>query len=365
MIAVEILIGLAGGLLVVVVLASAVRAVVVPRAERVLVSAIVFFCVRTLFESLARRRESWQDRDRILARLAPFALLMLPLVWAALIILGFSGVFWSMGVHPWREALVLSGSSLTTLGFRTTDDLPTLLCAIGEGLIGLGLFALLISFLPTIYGAFSRRETAVGKLHNRSTNQSGEASAATLLIRASSVGGLHQLTELWQEWEDWFVELEETHTSFPVLVHFRSPVPERSWITAAGLALDTASIFASSVDFEHKPRAALMIRTGTLSLRRIADFFGFDFDPDPSPTDRICIEPHEFHAVHEQLADAGVPLLPDRDRCWRDFAGWRVNYDRPLLALAAYVEAPPAPWVSDREVDLDRPKIFNRPRRFA
>ena len=125
-----------------------------------------------------------------MGRFAPVALLLLPLAWAALIIIGFSGIFWALGVDPWRDALVLSGSSITTLGFRTTDDLPTLLLSITEGLIGLGIFALLISFLPTIYGAFSRRETAVGKLHIRSTNQRGEASAATLLSRTAAIGGL-------------------------------------------------------------------------------------------------------------------------------------------------------------------------------
>lgn len=363
MVALDIVVGSVSALLVISVLGSAVRTVVVPRAEQVFVSTIVFIAVRRLFELLAWRRDRWQDRDRILARFAPVALTMLPLVWSALIIVGFSGVFWALGVDPWREALVLSGSSLTTLGFRTTTDLPTLVTSIVEGLIGLGLFALLISFLPTIYGAFSRRETAVGKLQIRSTDMRGEASAATLLARISSVGGLSQVTELWREWEDWFVELEETHTSFPMLVHFRSPVPERSWITAAGLALDAASVYASSIEFENKPRAALMIRTGTVSLRRIADYFGFEYDADPAPDAPISIEKHEFEAVYERMALAGVPLLADRDQCWRDFAGWRVNYDQPLLALAAYTEAPPAHWVSDRGVTQRRPRIFKRAKR--
>jgi hypothetical protein len=364
-IAVEIAVGIVGGLLVIGVLGSAVRTVVVPRGEQLVIAAIVFTGVRRVFELLARRKKTWRDRDRIMARFGPVALLLLPLAWAVLIILGFSGVFWALGVDPWRDALVLSGSSLTTLGFRTTTDLPTLLLSITEGLIGLGIFALLISFLPTIYGAFSRREKAVGKLHIRSTNRHNEATAATLLIRTSAIGGLEQVTELWSEWEDWFVELEETHTSFPMLVFFRSPVAERSWITAAGLALDTAAIYASSVDLEHKPRAALMIRTGTLSLRRIADYFGFAFDLDPSPSDPISVEKHEFEAVYDELAESGVPLLDDRDQCWRNFAGWRVNYDAPLLALAAFSEAPPALWVSDRGVVAVRPRLFKRSRRLA
>ena len=48
------------------------------------------------------------------------------------------------------------------------------------------------------------------------------------------------------------------------------------------------------------------------------------------------------------LAAAGVALRPDRDQAWRDFKGWRVNYDTVLITLAGLVMAPYAPWVSDR-----------------
>jgi hypothetical protein len=43
-----------------------------------------------------------------------------------------------------------------------------------------------------------------------------------------------------------------------------------------------------------------------------------------------------------------VRVIADRDQAWRDFAGWRVNYDTVLLALAALTLAPPAMWSSDR-----------------
>ena len=41
-------------------------------------------------------------------------------------------------------------------------------------------------------------------------------------------------------------------------------------------------------------------------------------------------------------------LKSDRDECWRNFAGWRVNYDTPLVALAGLTDAPAVPWSSDR-----------------
>ena len=45
-----------------------------------------------------------------------------------------------------------------------------------------------------------------------------------------------------------------------------------------------------------------------------------------------------------------MPLRADRDQAWRDFAGWRVNYDVPLVTLAGFLVAPYARWSSDRSI---------------
>jgi hypothetical protein len=113
--------------------------------------------------------------------------------------------------------------------------------------------------------------------------------------------------------------------------------------------LDAAAITISSVDLPGSPAdASLCIRAGFLCLRRIAAFFGIPVENDPSPTDPIAVTKDEFLQALDQLAAAGVPLKPDREQCWTDFAGWRVNYDSALLSLAAIVMAPNAPWSSDR-----------------
>lgn len=85
-----------------------------------------------------------------------------------------------------------------------------------------------------------------------------------------------------------------------------------------------------------------------LCLREIADFFAIPHNPHPRPDDPISISRAEFEAALDELAAEGVPLKPDRDQAWHDFAGWRVNYDTILRALAGLVMAPPAMWSSDR-----------------
>lgn len=121
-------------------------------------------------------------------------------------------------------------------------------------------------------------------------------------------------------------------------------------MTAAGVILDSAALMLSAVDMVVSPDARLMIRMGFLALRHVSDYFGVDYNPDPQPGDPISISQIEFNEVLDQLAAGGVPLKPDRERAWREYAGWRVNYDRPLLALAAMTMAPYAPWVSDRSL---------------
>jgi hypothetical protein len=51
-------------------------------------------------------------------------------------------------------------------------------------------------------------------------------------------------------------------------------------------------------------------------------------------------------------------LKPDLQAAWLDFAGWRVNYDTVLIALAGLTAAPYAPWSSDRSLRDWRPPLI-------
>ena len=356
MIALQIAAVSAGIIIVATVLSAAVRTVVVPRGEHVLLSTLVFGVTRAFFGLFAKDAHSYERRDRVMSRFAPTALMLLPIVWAFGLIAGFTPIFWGLGVDSWRDALLLSGSSITTLGFRAAESTAQTLAAILEALLGLGLVALLISFLPTIYTQFSRREITVAKLFIRAESADGRADPVTLLIRSYTIGGLGRLDEIWEDWDQWFVEVAESHRSFPSLNFFRSPEPDRSWVTGAGLALDLASLYLSTVDVDSNPRAALMVRSGYLSLRGLCDYFNIPYEPDPAPTDPISVTRDEFVEAYERLAGAGVPVYADRAQAWADFQGWRVNYDGPLTYLADFTMAPYQPWVSDRAVRF-RPSL--------
>ena len=341
----------AGVALAVEVLLSAIRTVVLPRAQVVPLTRLVFVTLRQAFDVVAKDSRTYADRDRVMALYAPLGLMLLAATWALLVILAFTAVFWGLGVDPLRQAFVTSGSSFTTLGFAPPRDVPTDVAAVGEAIVGLGLVALLISFLPSIYAAFQRRELMVSMLETRAGNP---PTGVRLIVRHQRIGLLDESAQqtgaLFARWEEWFADIEETHTSQGSLPFFRSPQAHRHWVTASGAVLDAAALHLAVVDTAPVPNAALCLRAGYLSLRHIADLFGIEHDANPAPTDPISIAREEFDEACRQLADAGVPLKADREQAWLDFRGWRVNYDKVLVTLAGFFMAPYAPWSSDRSI---------------
>jgi hypothetical protein len=340
--------------LVLLVLDSALRTFVLPRGEAPVTTRAVFIGVRMCFNSIARTRRSYDGRDRVMALYAPIGLLVLPLVWLVMIILAFTAIFHALDVHGFERAFEMSGSSLFTLGFVRPSDLATNVLSFVEAAAGLGVLALLISYLPTIYGAFSRREVLVAQL---STRAGDPPSGIAILVNAHRMERFSLLDDLWVGWQQWFAEVEETHTSLGVLSFFRSPVSHRSWVTAAGAVLDAASLRQSAVDLPFDPEAGLCIRGGFVALRAVAAYFDIPFDSDPVQGDPISIAKDEFLDACEQFVAAGLPVRADRDRAWLEFQGWRVNYDRALLGLAGFVMAPYAPWSSDRSLAYRRPRF--------
>ncbi len=331
--------------IVVFVIDAAIRTFVVPRGAVVTLTALVFLTLRQLFRPLAPASASYERRDRVMAVYGPFALLALPTVSIILLFVGYACMFGGLEHHGFRSAVATSGSSLFTLGFDRPPDLPSLFLSFSEAAMGLGLLALLIAYLPTIYNAFSRREVAVSDLAVRAGTP---PTPAGFLVRAHRTGFLLAMDPFWESWMTWFTEVRETHTSYGGLTFFRSPNPNTNWVTAAGAVLDTASARLAVCDIPWSPASALCIRSGYLALRDIAGFFGYDYVDDPAPDDPISVARDEFDGMYDELKAAGVPVFADREQAWRDFAGWRVNYDQVLHALALFVEAPYAPWISDR-----------------
>lgn len=354
--AIRIVAILAGAILVAWTLYSAIKTVVLPRAAVSGITRWVFLALRRVFLLLARPSHPYERRDRVLAMYSPLALVLTLVAWLTLVLVGYTLIFWGQEYAGWAAAFELAGSSVFTLGSIHPPQVGSTAVVFTAAAVGLFLLALLITYLPSIYGAFSRRELGVTSLAVRA----GEPpSGLEMVSRYWRLERIDALNAVWTEWERWFADVEETHTSLPSLAFFRSPQPDHSWITATGAVLDGAALMASTVDVPHDVQADICLRAGYLCLRRICDFFGIPYDANPQPSDPISITRAEYDDAVAEMEAIGVPLKADRDQAWRDFAGWRVNYDAQLLAMANITSAPYAMWSSDRSGHRTiRPRIF-------
>jgi len=347
---------IAGLIIVISTIFSAISTFVLPRSARSQLNRLVFGLLRGCIEFIFRFVKSYELRDAIMAYYAPIALMTLVPTWYILVSLGYSLMYWSLRAGDYFFDFRLSGSSLLTLGFTPPEGYLITALSFSEAMLGLIMVGLLIAYLPTMYSAFSRREQAVNMLEVRAGNP---PNPFDMLSRFNRIHGLDKLADLWRSWEAWFSDVEESHTTLPALVFFRSPRSDNSWITSAGAVLDSAALTLSSIEIPYDASAALCIRAGFLALRRIADYFDISYPRDPHyPTTPISVKREEFDEVIRKLEEAGLPLKTDREQAWLDFAGWRVNYDRVLLVLCTLVMPPQAPWSSDRAPKFKNPPLF-------
>src|SRR5664279_1891476 len=342
-------------------IASAVRVFVLPRASNEPIARFVFAGMSRLFRLVAKPSKPYAFRDRVMAYYAPVSLLVLPIVWLSIVLVGYTAIFWAFGADRLSDAFRISGSSLFTLGFAATTGTAEDIAAFSEAGIGLLLLALLIAYLPTMYASFSRRELAVNLLEVRADSP---PSAIAMLERFHRLGQMDHFHGQLELWETWFADIAESHTSLAALAFFRSPQRDHSWVNAAGAIMDGAAMYRSTVDVPKDIQADLTIRAGYLTLRRIADFFRLVYVREPGADTPCSISEEDFGIACDELAASGVPLRADRAQAWHDFRGWRINYDQTLLALARLTMAPPAHW-NGRPWEVIEPVNPKRTRPFG
>ena len=254
-----------GGLaLIAIVVDAAVRTFVLPRGAVVRLTRVVSVMIRHAFDLRVRFARTYESRDRVMAMYSPLVLLALVTVWLVMLVGAFTMIFYSVEGNGLFDAFATAGSSLFTLGFERPTGVVATTVSFVAAAFGLGVVALLIAYLPTLYSAFSRREVLVAYLAARAGTP---PRPVDLLQRAQRIGRLEDLDDVWEKYQLWFAELEETHTSLPLLNFFRSPTPDRSWITTAGAILDSAALINSTVDVPFQPMAGLCVRSGYTALR--------------------------------------------------------------------------------------------------
>src|SRR5229473_2139163 len=165
--------------------------------------------------------------------------------WLIVAYVGFALLLWPFATRGAVSAFVDAGSSLFTLGFAVPAGTAPAVIVFLAAATGLVILTLQIAYLPTLYAAFNRRETEVALLNARGGVPSWgpELLARTHYALGSGTSTLDTLPDLYARWESWAADVVESHTTYPVLVRFRSPGPLSSWVTALLAVLDSAALF--------------------------------------------------------------------------------------------------------------------------
>jgi len=341
----------AGGLLVLLAVSSVTVTLIVSRPVNSRLTRWVDRMVDWAYQQVVVHVADARRRDQLGATQAAAVLLAQLAAWLIVAYAGFALLLWPFATRGVVSAFVDAGSSLFTLGFAVPAGTAPAVIVFLAAATGLVILTLQIAYLPTLYAAFNRRETQVALLNERAGVPSWgpELLARTHYALGTGVSTLDTMPDLYERWESWAADVAESHTTYPVLVRFRSPGALSSWVTALLAVLDSAALFlALSPEAAPVVPARLCLRGGFRCFNRIARVMGFDIPEEPGPGAGTSVTYAEFLDAVARMREVGFPIERDPAEAWPDFVGWRVNYERAAYAIAEAIDAVPAMWSGPR-----------------
>ena len=346
-----ILPAVAGFLIVAVVLWEAFETIILPRrvARRFRFTVLVYRMTWFPWRAIAHLYRKTKSRETFLSIYGPLSLLFLFAVWAAVIICGFGLLYYSNSIqdstHPtYAKCVYLSGTTMFTLGIGDVvphTRMEHVLVVIESGL-GFGFLALILSYLPVIYQAFSRREVNIVLLDARAGSP---PTAAELLRRHAGPHYAQDLERLLRDWERSSADILESHVSYPAVCYFRSQHNNESWLAALTAVLDTSSLLLACVDHVSVRQARLTFAMCRHSVVDLAQVFG----QKPVQNSRDRLPPSEFARLRALLTQSGFQLRDDEES-HKKLAKLRAMYEPYLLTLSRFLYMEIPPWILAKEI---------------
>ena len=231
--------------------------------------------------------------------------------------------------------LYMSGTTFFTLGLGDVTPLGSLgrVLVVVEAGIGFGFLGAVISYLPILYQAFSRREVSISLLDARA----GSPASAGELLRHG--GDMAELGQLLCDWRRWSAELLESHLSYTVLAYFRSQHTNQSWLAALTTILDTCALVMAVVSGGPTRQAQVtfaIARHAAVDLAQI-----FIKSPRALALDRL--PPSSLAALRNMLAEAGF-TLEEGVAAEQKLRELRQMYEPYVQALSEYLLMELPPW---------------------
>jgi hypothetical protein len=335
--------------LIVVVFIDAFEAMILPRRVRhgYRLARLFYRYGWFLWRGLARRLPAGRWRNALLAVFGPLSLFLLVGIWAAGLITGFAVLHWSMGTglsvstdHGFATYWYFSGTTFFTLGYG--DLVPTgswgRFLSVVEAGIGFGFLAVVISYLPVLYQAFSRREIPIALLDARAGSPPSAGELLRRLAesrhRAPGVAACAGAGPILQEWERWAAEVLESHLSYPLLSYYRSQHDNQSWVGALTTILDTSALLIAAVDSPDGYQARL---TFAMARHAAVDLGLIFLQEQPSSPDPDRLPAVELTRLRQALHEVGLELR-DGPEMTKTLTELRALYEPIVNALASHFQ---------------------------
>src|SRR5262249_20353749 len=243
--------------LILLVAQDAFETIVLPRRviRRIRLTLLFYRLTQIGWKSIGHLIRSSARRESFRGYVGPLSLLGLVVFWAVLFVFGFGFLLWGLALPlsapdktvNFLTYLYLSGTTFFTLGLGDVTPLSGVgrVLVVTEVALGFIFLALVISYVPILYQAFSRRELRISLLDARA----GSPATAVELLRRNCVSkNVEELCILLHDWEEWCADILESHLSYPVLAFYRSQHEQQSWVEALTVILDTCALILTGFE---------------------------------------------------------------------------------------------------------------------
>ncbi|HYT14549.1 MAG TPA: potassium channel family protein [Candidatus Nitrosopolaris sp.] len=325
------------------------RSIVLPRpsVNRFLLVRLLFIGFWTLWRWVGRRIQGAARREAWLATFGPSAVLAMFATWALAFMLGYALILDGLRtqIRPeldsFGESLYFSATTIVPLSYGdfVPIGLGARLAIIFESATGVGIAALVITLLFSLYASFQAREEMVVQLD---AVAGAPPSGLQLLETVAERGLRSELIDTFDEWRAWSAAVLESHLAYPVLLYFRSSHDNEAWLNSFGAVMDAAALMISTVDEDEEGPARLMFTVGNHLVEDLAWYFRYG----ASSTDPL-VDREEFNEAVARLKAAGYQCHP-AEAAWQYFTKVRGKYASRLSLMSQRLAITPAHWIGDR-----------------
>lgn len=299
-------------------------------------TAVLYRYTWPWWRGIGRKIDDEDQREAFLSIYGPLSLLTLLMFWVTLQVVGWGLVWWGLrnGIHTvdsLLESIYYAGIGFFTVGFGDVIPIgsaPRVLVLV-EAFFGLTTMALLIGFLPTLFAAYSTREELVSTLDDLSGTR---VTPLGLIEAYARDGDATSLYEMFTHWEMWTARVLESHSSYPMLMLFRSKQSGQSWIAASVIVTETAALCVSMIDGRPDPRALRLCRQTAQTASRLEDAIALEGVTTPRAD--ITFPEERVRAIYDRVGELGFDRRPyDEVRTRLD--AWHDAYMPHLAALVS------------------------------